>query len=160
MKRPLFLLVLLAAACGAPEEPARVTITKRGDLTVSSRELPADGTLAAVGLAPAGDKREGSSEWDGSFQDGERRTERDGVRREFRVTLSNRSATAREFHARLDYIAPDGTLLRRRTLTNLVMPPFTETVWSGSVLLPPPGNADVDARILPATEPFEGSEDR
>ncbi|HEU5163338.1 MAG TPA: hypothetical protein VFV54_09360 [Thermoanaerobaculia bacterium] len=159
MKLRLAILVLLAAACAAPEGPARVTVTKRGDLTIASRQLPAAGTLAAVGLAPAGDKRDGSSEWDGSFQDGRPRTERDGVRRDFSVTLVNRSSTAREFHARLDYLGPEGALLRRRTLTNLVVPPFTETVWSGSVLLSPPGDAEVVARILPATEAFEGDED-
>lgn len=158
MKLRLSLLVLLAAACAAPGEPGRVSVTRRGDLTIASRELPAAGTLAAVGLGPAGDKRDGASEWDGSFRDLSVRTERDGVRRDFSVTLVNRSPNAREFHARLDYLGPDGALVRRRTLTNLVVPPFTETTWSGSVLLPPPGEAEALARILPATEAFERDE--
>ena len=155
MKPNLLLAVFFAAACASPEDSARVTVVKRGDLTVTSRQLPAEVTLAAVGLAPAGDRRDGASEWDGFFHDGTSRPERDGVRRAFSVKLVNRSSTAREFHARLDYLGPDGQLIRRKTLTNLVVPPFTETVSSGSVLLPEPGDAQVLARIIPSTEAFE-----
>lgn len=160
VKPTLLLVLFVAAACAAPEEPSPATVGKRGDLIVTSRELPADVTLAAVGLAPDGDRRDGASEWDSSFHEGTSRHEPDGVRRPFTVTLLNRSATARDFHARLDYVAPDGRLIRRKTLTNLVVPPFTEVVTSGSVMLPRPGDAEVVARIIPATEAFEDDGDR
>jgi hypothetical protein len=151
----LFLPLLLALACSSPDEGPPVTVTKRGDLTIESRPLPVNATLTAVGLGAGGDRREGSSEWESSFEDAEGRTEREGVRRQFRLTVVNRSATAREFHARIDYLDPEAVLVRRRSLKSLVVPPFTETIWSGAVLLPPPGNAEVVSRVLPSSEPFD-----
>lgn len=151
----LLLPFLLLVACSPREEIPPVSVTRRGDLTIESRPLRMDATMAAVGLAPAGDRREGESEWDSSFSDAEGRAQRDSVEREFRLTIVNRGATASEFHARIDYLGVDGKLVRRRALEKLVVPPFTETTWSGSVSLPPPGGAEVVTRVLRSTEPFE-----
>jgi hypothetical protein len=154
MTRFLFPLALVLA-CASPDEGPQMTVTQRGDLRVESRPLPADAALAAVGLRPGGDRREGAAEWESAFEEGESRTERDAVRKGFRLTLVNRSATAREFHARIDYVGPDGSLVRRESLTSLVVAPFTESHWNGAVLLPLPGRAEVVARVLPATESFD-----
>ncbi len=148
------MLFLLACAPQA-EDAAAPGVQRVGDLTIASRDLRSEATFAAVGLAGAGDRREGSSSWDASLAEGESRTERDGVRRGFTLTIANRGTTAREFHARIDYRGAEGALASRRSLENLVVPPFTETSWSGDVLLPHAGNAQALARVLPAAEPFE-----
>ena len=158
--RALPLFLLLAACAPQGDEPARPVVTRAGDLTIETRDLRSEATFAAVGLAGEGDRREGESSWDAIFGEGDARPERDGVRREFRITIANRSATAREFHARIDYVGSDGELIRRRTLERLVVAPFTETSWLGAVLLPHPGAGQAVARILPAAEPFDPSESR
>ncbi len=153
---PALALLALLVACAPPgDSTAAPVVSKRGDLTIETRDLRGEATLAAVGLAPEGDRREGASTWDSTFTDAKGRLERDRVRRAFRITIVNRGATARDFHARIDYLAPEGTLVRRRSLDNLVVAPFTEMSWSGAVLLPIPGDAAALARVLPATESFE-----
>jgi hypothetical protein len=156
LSRALPLLFVLACAPAA-DEPAAPVVTRAGDLSVETRDLRSEATFAAVGLAGQGDRREGASTWDGTFSDGEARPERDGVRRGFRVTVANRSATAREFHARIDYVDSEGDVVKRRALENLVVPPFAEVSWSGAVLLPHPGTNPALARILLASEPFDPS---
>lgn len=148
-------ILLLLGCVPAAEQPAAPVVTTRGDLTVATRDLRGDATLAAVGLAPAGDRREGESTWHYSFTEGEGRRDRTTIRRPFTLTIVNRGETARDFHARIDYLTLDGDVLRRRTLQALLVPPFTEVSWSGSVALAPPGDAPVLARVLPATEAFE-----
>ncbi|HEY0788819.1 MAG TPA: hypothetical protein VGE86_09240 [Thermoanaerobaculia bacterium] len=148
-------LLLLAACAPSAEEPAAPVITRAGDLSVETRDLRTEATFAAVGLSGEGDRRDGASTWDGTFSEGETRPGRDGVLREFRITIANRSSIAREFHARIDYLDSEGDVVKRRTLENLVAPPFTEVSWSGSVVLPRPGNNQALARVLPLAEPFD-----
>jgi hypothetical protein len=159
MTRVVLILALLVSlsGCAPATEESSVTVTRRGDLRIESRTLTPDATLAAVGLGPEGDRAEGDATWDDTFADAPGRRDRDAVARDFRLQITNRAATAREFHARIDYLAPDGALVRRRELDHLVVAPFTEIAIVGSVRLPLPGDAAVLARVLPSSEPFDVS---
>ncbi|HVR44704.1 MAG TPA: hypothetical protein VMS56_14820 [Thermoanaerobaculia bacterium] len=146
----------LAACLGEPEESVRVARWR--DLIVESRSLPADNAFAEVGLRPSADRDDGATEWFTSFREAEGATEGEFVRRDYRITIGNRGSTAREFHARIDYLGAEGKILRRILLDELVVPPFTESTWIGGTMIRREGEIAVLARVLPASEPFDPDE--
>ena len=154
--RALFFAAIVLAACSSPE-PAREDVrrTRWRDMIVESRPLPADTAFSAVGLRIRGERDDGATDWSWDFTDARGETRDDFVRRDFRLTIANRGSTALEFHARIDYLGPEGERLRRKELEPLLVPPFTESTWIGATMLRAPGDAEVLARLLPASEPFD-----
>lgn len=124
-------------------------------MVLESRSLPADTTFAAVGLRPEADHDDGATDWSASASDRVLGAKDGFVRREFRLTIANRGATAREFHARIDYYAPAGELLRRRKIEHMMVPPFTENSWIGSAMLKAPGEGELVVRVVPSHEPLD-----
>jgi hypothetical protein len=156
---PLFISLLLAIGCAGPPEPPEVRVSQWRDLRLESRALQADTAFAAFGLRNQAERDDGSTRWNAHASDAARET-RDGfIRREFRITIANRDSVASEFHARLDYLDPErGELLKRREIDHMVVPPFTEATWIGSMMIREPGEAELIARILPATADFDAVE--
>lgn len=155
----LFLPLLFAIGCAGPPEPPEVRVSQWRDMRLESRALQADTAFAAFGLRNQAERDDGSARWNGHASDLPREATDGFLRREFRVTIANRDSIAREFHARLDYLEPEsGDLIRRREIDHMVVPPFTENTWVGSVMIRPPGDAELIARILPASEAFDAVE--
>ena len=154
----LLLSLLLAIGCAGPPEPSEVRVSQWRDMRLESRTLEADTAFAAFGLRNQAERDDGSTRWNAYASDLPRET-RDGfLRREFRVTIANRDSVAREFHARLDYFEPGaGELLKRREIDHMVVPPFTESTWVGSMMIREPGDAELFARVLPASEDFDAA---
>lgn len=154
--RRLLLASATLAGCLAPEPPQESVRTMRWrDMTVESRPLPADTTLSVVGLRTRGERDDGATEWSWRFAEARGEVRDEFVRRAFRLTLANRGPMAREFHARIDYFAPDGKRIRRKELAPLLVPPFTESTWIGATMIRKPGEVEVLARVLPIGEPFD-----
>jgi hypothetical protein len=152
----LFLPLLFAIGCAGPPEPPEVHVSQWRDMKLESRTLKADTAFAAFGMRGQAEHDDGSTRWNAHTSDLPRETTDGFVRREFRVTIANRDSVALEFHARLDYNEPDqGELLKRREIDHMVVPPFTENTWVGSMMIREPGDADLVARILPASEDFD-----
>lgn len=152
----LLLTLLLAIGCAGPPEPPEVRVSQWRDMRLESRTLEADTAFTAFGLRGQAEHDDGATRWNAQATD-QPREARDGfIRREFRVAIANRDSVAREFHARLDYFEPgQGELLKRREIDHMVVPPFTENTWVGSVMIREPGDAEMIARILPASEDFD-----
>jgi hypothetical protein len=152
----LFPPLLLAIGCAGPPEPPEVRVSQWRDMRLESRTLPADTAFAAFGLRNQPERDDGSTRWNASTSDLPRETTDGFLRREFRLTIANRDSVAREFHARVDYFEPgEGELLKRRLIEHMVVPPFTENSWIGSMMIREPGDAEMIARILPASEDFD-----
>ena len=157
----LLLAILLFAACRDEPAPA-VHVSRWQDLIVESRSLPADTTFSAVGLRPESDRDDRSTDWEVKFSDAEKPAAEDGfVRRDFRLTILNRGSSAIEFHGRLDYHAGVAGLHRRRSFDHLLVPPFTERSWIGSITMRAAAGIEPLVRIVPTSEPvdpFAGNE--
>jgi len=152
----LLLPLLLAIGCAGPPEPPEVRVSQWRDMRLESRTLEADTAFTAFGLRNQAEHDDGSTRWNAQATDQPRETAGGFLRREFRVTIANRDSVAREFHARLDYFEPgQGELLKRREIDHMVVPPFTENTWVGSTMIREPGDAELIARILPASEDFD-----
>lgn len=152
----LLLPLLLAIGCAGPPEPPEVRVSQWRDMKLESRTLEVDTAFAAFGLRNQAERDDGSTRWNARASDLPRETIDGFLRREFRVTIANSDSVAREFHARLDYFEPDqGELLKRREIDHMVVPPFTENTWVGSMMIREPGDAALIARILPASEDFD-----
>jgi hypothetical protein len=152
----LFLAPLLAIGCARPSEPPEIRVSQWRDMRLESRALPADTAFAAFGLRNQAERDDGSTRWNANTSDLPRETTDGFLRREFRLTIANRDSVAREFHARLDYFEPgEGELLKRRVIEHMLVPPFTENTWVGSMMIREPGDAELIARILPASEDFD-----
>lgn len=155
----LLLPLLFAFGCAGPPEPPAVRVSQWRDMQLESRTLEADTAFAAFGLRNQAERDDGSTRWNAHTSDLPRETTDGFRRREFRVTIANRDSVAREFHARLDYLEPgQGELLKRREIDHMVVPPFTENTWVGSMMIREPGDAELIARILPASEDFDAVE--
>lgn len=143
-------------ACSPPEPaPEQIRRTRWQDMIVESRPLPADTTFSAVGLRIRGERDDGATEWSWDFRDSRGPVRDEFVQRDFRLTIANRGPIAREFHARIDYFDPEGESVRRKELERLLVPPFTESAWIGATMIRAPGKAEVLARVLPVSEPFD-----
>ncbi|MGH9457296.1 MAG: hypothetical protein ACRD2J_06595 [Thermoanaerobaculia bacterium] len=149
-----FLAAFLLFACSQESSAPAVEVHRSRDLVVLSRELPAETAFAVVGLRTEPARDDGAADWDWDFGDRQLEIRAGVARREFRLTVRNRGATVRELHARIEYFG-SGEMLRRRTLDNLVVPPFTERTWIGSVSLASSVEPSPLVRVLPRTEPFE-----
>lgn len=151
-----FLPLLFAIGCAGPPEPPEVRVSQWRDMQLESRTLEADTAFAAFGLRNQAERDDGSTRWNAHATDVAREATDGFLRREFRVTIANRDSIAREFHARLEFFEPgSGDLLRRREIDHMVVPPFTENTWVGSMMIREPGDAELIARILPASEDFD-----
>lgn len=149
-------LLLFALGCARPPEPPEVQVVRWRDMRLESRTLPAETAFAAVGLSPKGERDDGATDWSSHASDLPRESKDGFLRREFRLTIANRGPVAREFHARLDYYAPGGgDLMKRREIDHMVVPPFTENTWVGSTMIREPGEAELLARVLPASDDFD-----
>ena len=152
----LIVPLLFAIGCAGPPEPPEVRVSQWRDMRLESRTLEADTAFAAFGLRNQAERDDGSTRWNAHANDLPRETTDGFLRREFRVTIANRDSVAREFHARLDFFESDqGKLLKRREIDHMIVPPFTENTWVGSMMIREPGDAELIARILPASQDFD-----
>lgn len=156
--RVTILLAALALSFCAPQPadpPAPAAPQRWRGLSVESRSLRADGTLAAVGLKPEAERDDGAAGWDYRFSDRLGSGDSESVDREFTIVVANRRASAIELHARLEFHDPSKGMVLRREWERMVVPPFTENRYEGVLRLPRPGTAEPLLQILPQFEPFD-----
>lgn len=125
------LLALALAACGR-EEPKIPVGKTDADLVVVTKQLETALVSSTVKSAAKETKDDGATGWSHRFEE-QVDPARDGVvKRRFRVTVTNSSATTRAIRLDIDYLAK-GTRepLKHRALRTVIVPPFTETSISG-----------------------------
>lgn len=134
----VILVSSLVPGCARNEEPADegeapipIADTHR-EIVVVTSPLKMDMTFSMVGLRQKGEKDDGSTGWEKSFEEQVEAPYDGFVRRRFRVTLANGSDRVREYLIELDYVSDkSGDVILRRRFRKIFVPPFTTKQVSG-----------------------------
>ncbi|MGA7616739.1 MAG: hypothetical protein WBX15_16315 [Thermoanaerobaculia bacterium] len=140
----LGLLVTPALSCGR-EKPLRAS--SRKEIVVRSRPLDRDATFTILGLRREDRRDDRQTGWDSTFRDEITGTEEGFVRRDFTLSIANRTDQPWEFRATIEYRDHEGNLVRKRVLRKLLVPPFTEKSYSGYTLFRSPGEVQVKSLV-------------